>query len=129
MPQCIPHPWGGFIGQARGIFAVCLLGTLRGPGPQHPSAVGAICCLLSAAVLQSRCFQGLVIFSRSIIESVLSKLVGGLLTLLYIVLLEIQKITLNCANIVSIGGRLFVVFWFVCFLEVSSIYSIPVKGN
>lgn len=82
--------------------------------------MGGIHRLLASALLQLRCFQDLVIFSRSIIESVLSKLVGRLLTLLYIVLLEIQKITLNCVNIVDIG---------FFFLEVSSIYSIPVKGN
>lgn len=55
------------------------------------------------ACFQQRCFQDLAIFSSSIIESVLSKLVERLLTLLYIALLEIQKITLNCVNIVVLG--------------------------
>ena len=65
--------------------------------------MGSIHCLLSSALLQPRCFQDLVIFSRSKIESILSKLVGILLTLLCIVLLEIWKITLNSVNIVAIG--------------------------
>lgn len=53
--------------------------------------------------LQQTCFQDLVVFSSSVIESVLSKLVERLLTLLYIALLEIQKITLNSVNIVVLG--------------------------
>lgn len=85
-------------------------------------AVGGMHCLLSAPLLQQRCCH-LVIFSSSIIESVLSKLVERLLTLLYIALLEIQKITLNCVNIVVL--LIFLGF----FLEVRSIYSVSVKGN
>lgn len=91
--------------------------------PTCQPAVGGMHCLLSAPLLQQRCCQDLVIFSSSIIESVLSKLVERLLTLLYIALLEIQKIALNCVNIVVL------LFLGVFFLEVSSIYSVSVKGN
>lgn len=84
-------------------------------------------CLLSAPLLQQRCCQDLVIFSSSVIESVLSKVVERLLTLLYIALLESQKIALNCVNIVVLlffgffpGGQQYL----LCFCERKLKYSL-----
>lgn len=84
-------------------------------------------CLLPAPLLQLRCFQDQVIFSSSIIESVLSKLVERLLTLLYIALLEIQKITLKCVNIVVLGLGFFFPGgqqYLLCFCERKLKYSL-----
>lgn len=95
MPQYFHSAQGRYRAQGLGMHSGFLL-TSQCTSAQRLSAAGELIACFSW-------FQESVFFSRSVIESVLSKRVGWLLTSIRIILLKSDEDYCNCVSIVAIG--------------------------